>query len=120
MKKVPIEEIRQKAAIPQKFAVYVDESFREVELTPIYPEPPSCGRYSGIMHTSDADNCDVYRVQFVAHCLNTHQMLLDALKKSENHVNGIASRNPTVDWIQSDYKAIVDAIEAASFVEVEE
>jgi len=55
-----------------------------------------------------------------AHQKKTYLNILNALIRAEQHVKGIATRNPNVDWIINDYKAIVDAIEEATNVEMKD
>jgi len=59
---------------------------------------------------------DLYTVKLVRHCLNTHQMLLDALKELEKYTSKLSGSPRASTMCDRARKAIA----AASWVEVEE
>ena len=110
MKKVPIEEIREKATFKTLDAITTSDNLSIA----IANEKGFHVAHINSYAETHGDGAHEINAQLITHCLNTHQMLLDALINS----NAFA-----LLWTDEDHPVVLKAkkaIEAASFVEVEE
>lgn len=107
MKKVPIEEL-MKQTFPN--GVFVDSEGFDIRY-----------RFDGEDYPIFINEIDSHEAAVVvAHCLNTHQMLLDALKYCAKYLK---KTNPRHENLPIHHEALSwadEAIESASFVEVQE
>ena len=106
MKKVPIEEIRERATFKTLDAITTSDNLSIA----IANEKGFHVAHINSYAETHGDGAHEINAQLITHCLNTHQMLLDALKYADNLLR---------DRYDHNSPCIIETIEAASFVEVE-